>query len=419
MKKILSILTMILAITLYGGGAADAHEFDRVTDVPVDKVWTVTFNSDVDPTTVDGNIEIKDMSGVKQSSLVFETTENKVKVKNQENYAYDTEYEIVIEGDITDKDGREMIKGYRLKFKTVNKVEEPVIEPEPTPEPTPPTTGPEKPVVEPRKSYDVEYTYNDADYPGMVLKRSENYDDLVIEKYIGDNLVMKYITSEKEEVHGIRVGDTMKRVQEVLGKPVTGSLIYASGGGFIYPTDYTRGIEVYIKGDMVLNIKYDRIKVGEVKSIIIRDSSYVGTEFTVDTGITHDEIVPDIEKVTLDLINRQRVREGLNILQNGDKTIGIAREHTNDMMKNNFAAHTNPSGVTFADRWKAAGMMGYKGGENIMYGYPNAIEAHGWLMYSPGHRANIMNAEVTHVSIAYGFQAQSHNSYMTQVFYGR
>jgi uncharacterized protein YkwD len=107
-----------------------------------------------------------------------------------------------------------------------------------------------------------------------------------------------------------------------------------------------------------------------------------------------------IEAATLCLVNVQRARRGERALRPNAALDRSAAAHSQDMVARNYFDHTSPGGETVLDRIKASTYLppkaGYVLGENIALGTmqlatPAAI-VDSW-MKSPGHRANILNAE--------------------------
>jgi uncharacterized protein YkwD len=107
-----------------------------------------------------------------------------------------------------------------------------------------------------------------------------------------------------------------------------------------------------------------------------------------------------IEAATLCLVNVQRARHGERALRPNADLARSAAAHSEDMVARNYFDHTSPGGETVLDRIKASTYLppraGYTLGENIALGTmqlatPAAI-VDSW-MKSPGHRANILNAE--------------------------
>ena len=107
-----------------------------------------------------------------------------------------------------------------------------------------------------------------------------------------------------------------------------------------------------------------------------------------------------IEAATLCLVNVQRARHGERALRPNADLARSAAAHSEDMVARNYFDHTSPGGETVLDRIKASTYLppraGYTLGENIALGTmqlatPAAI-VESW-MKSPGHRANILDAE--------------------------
>lgn len=92
-----------------------------------------------------------------------------------------------------------------------------------------------------------------------------------------------------------------------------------------------------------------------------------------------------------------------------------AEVHSQDMAAKNFFSHTGSSGSTFGNRIDATGYTWSSIGENIAAGYPG-LEAvlTGW-MASPGHCANIMNANFNQVGLVCvaGTASTTYNNYWT------
>ncbi|MEM9073179.1 MAG: CAP domain-containing protein, partial [Myxococcota bacterium] len=95
----------------------------------------------------------------------------------------------------------------------------------------------------------------------------------------------------------------------------------------------------------------------------------------------------------------------------------VALSHSQDMIANGFVGHTSPTTGSAPDRVQRSG---YRSGlilENIGRGY-GAQEIHRGLLASPGHRANILNRDVTHVGIGVASETEGQRQAFvaTQVF---
>lgn len=107
---------------------------------------------------------------------------------------------------------------------------------------------------------------------------------------------------------------------------------------------------------------------------------------------------PDLEKQMLDLVNRERVANGLQPLAPDPELTEVARRHSADMFMRGYFAHDTPEGITPFDRMRAGNVSFLTAGENLALA-PTIPLAHSGLMNSPGHRANILRREFGRVGI--------------------
>lgn len=121
------------------------------------------------------------------------------------------------------------------------------------------------------------------------------------------------------------------------------------------------------------------------------------------------------EKEIFDLCNSARVREGLSPFTWSDKAATASRNHSVDMMKNNYFSHTSPSGSTPATRMTNAGISWRSVGENIIAGYKDGISANNGWLNSSGHRSN-MFGNFTYLGVG-GATGGSYGIYFTEGFY--
>jgi len=98
-------------------------------------------------------------------------------------------------------------------------------------------------------------------------------------------------------------------------------------------------------------------------------------------------------------VQRTRREAGLPELRVDDALVRVARAHSVDMMQNGFIGHRSPTTGTAPERVERAGIHTGLVLENIGRGY-GAGEIHRGLLESPGHRANLLNPDVTSVGIA-------------------
>jgi len=113
--------------------------------------------------------------------------------------------------------------------------------------------------------------------------------------------------------------------------------------------------------------------------------------------------------------NRERTRHGLPPLTVDPRLTAAAQAHSTDMIARAFYSHTSPDGSQPWDRAAAAGARRRSIGENIACGQRSPAEVvEGW-MNSPGHRANILKPDFTHIGIGFA-GGGSAGTYWTQLF---
>ncbi len=113
--------------------------------------------------------------------------------------------------------------------------------------------------------------------------------------------------------------------------------------------------------------------------------------------------------------NAERTRRGLRGLRVDARLARAAHAHSADMVRRGFFAHENPDGQQIWDRAVAVGYAYRKVAENIAAGQRSAEEVvRGW-MHSPGHRANILDAELSQIGIG-RVEGGPYGVYWTQVF---
>jgi uncharacterized protein YkwD len=127
--------------------------------------------------------------------------------------------------------------------------------------------------------------------------------------------------------------------------------------------------------------------------------------------------VDSVRRELFELIASTRRQAGLSELREHDGLREVALAHSRDMVENDFIGHSSPRTGSPADRVRAASLTSGLVLENIGRGY-GALEIHRGLMDSPGHRANILNPDVTHVGIGVVAQPEGgRNAFVvTQVF---
>jgi len=105
------------------------------------------------------------------------------------------------------------------------------------------------------------------------------------------------------------------------------------------------------------------------------------------------------EKFLLDAANRERGAAGLQALKWDNALAEAARRHAEVMVGQNLLLHQCLNEAPLDERAAKAGAKFSLIAENIAVG-PNPETIHDGWMHSPGHRKNILSADVTAVGIA-------------------
>ena len=169
-----------------------------------------------------------------------------------------------------------------------------------------------------------------------------------------------------------------------------------------------------VSGDSLWKIanKY-QVGLSEIKSANpqIKNFDLIYPGQTIHIPAT-DSKVARYEQEVIRLVNEIRVENGLKALTYDWDLGRVARYKSQDMKDNQYFSHTSPVYGTPFQMIKNFGISYRSAGENIAKGYstPQAV-VNGW-MNSSGHRANILNANYTHIGVGY----VSSGNYWTQMF---
>lgn len=115
-----------------------------------------------------------------------------------------------------------------------------------------------------------------------------------------------------------------------------------------------------------------------------------------------------LETAFLKLINEDRAEAGAKALTIDSELVFSARAHSAWMDKTNTFSHTGENGSSPSDRIEDAGYGAVRTAENIAYiggsranvlDLPDVVQLHTNLMNSPGHKANLMNPNLTEIGI--------------------
>lgn len=172
-----------------------------------------------------------------------------------------------------------------------------------------------------------------------------------------------------------------------------------------------------VSGDSLwkIAVKYE-VGLSEIKSanpqIKNYDLIYPGQIINIPTA---DTSVTAYEQEVIRLVNEIRAENGLDPLTFDWELARVARIKSQDMKENRYFSHTSPTYGSPFQMIRDFGISFRSAGENIARGYatPQAV-VNGW-MNSSGHRANILNANYTHIGVGY----VASGNYWTQMFIKR
>jgi len=104
----------------------------------------------------------------------------------------------------------------------------------------------------------------------------------------------------------------------------------------------------------------------------------------------------------IELVNHARSQEGIIELPENETLDKIAQDKLEDMIKNNYFAHTSPKGVTPWSWYEKEGYDYKYAGENLAISFLTAENQHKAWMESLTHKKNIMNPQFQEIGVAVG-----------------
>ena len=107
------------------------------------------------------------------------------------------------------------------------------------------------------------------------------------------------------------------------------------------------------------------------------------------------------EQQVVDLTNKERAKYGLPPLKVDLALSKVAREKSRDMAVNHYFSHNSPTYGSPFEMMRKFGISYTAAGENIAKGQRTPQEVVAAWMNSPGHRANILNKNYTHIGVGF------------------
>ncbi len=126
----------------------------------------------------------------------------------------------------------------------------------------------------------------------------------------------------------------------------------------------------------------------------------------------------DIREVEIEvtkIVNIERRKAGLPLLKLSIELCRMARFKSQDMIDEHYFAHVSPKNGDLKDLLRKHSIYYLAAGENIACGQSTAIHVMECWMNSPGHRANILDANFTEIGVGFVIGG-IHQYYWTQIF---
>jgi uncharacterized YkwD family protein/spore coat assembly protein SafA len=131
--------------------------------------------------------------------------------------------------------------------------------------------------------------------------------------------------------------------------------------------------------------------------------------------IPNYDATKSIETQVVQLTNQERAKHGLRALTQDWELSRVARYKSMDMRDKNYFSHDSPTYGSPFTMMKSFGISYRAAAENIAAGQTTAQEVVKAWMNSPGHRANILSNNYTHIGVGYA-KGGSQRHYWTQMF---
>lgn len=132
------------------------------------------------------------------------------------------------------------------------------------------------------------------------------------------------------------------------------------------------------------------------------------------TGDYTTDSVTTQEYLAWNLLNQDRIANGLPALQLDQELCRLARIKSMDMKQNNYFAHVSPTYGSAAEMLRHFGYQFAGVGENIAH-HATVEKSQAAFMSSTGHRANILGSQWSKVGIGVAYDNNGF-VYVTQLF---
>ena len=172
---------------------------------------------------------------------------------------------------------------------------------------------------------------------------------------------------------------------------------------------------VQVEGDYVGAVSKKYVKAIYPNSSGTNEDSESGTSKN-NTATVSGDMNAD-EKEVFNLINQQRINNGLAVLKFDSEVQRVARIKVEDMAANNYFSHQSPTYGSPFDMLKNFKIAYRSAGENIAANSSNSGAVNAW-MNSSGHRANILNSNFNYTGIGV-VNSSKYGKIFVQTFVGK
>jgi uncharacterized protein YkwD len=111
------------------------------------------------------------------------------------------------------------------------------------------------------------------------------------------------------------------------------------------------------------------------------------------------QVVPSDARTLLGDVNAARAQRGLAPLVADESLARFALSIAHQMAVRHYFGHTDPNGVTFLDRLRAAGLGQRYAAENMAFDQDEE-HAHAAFIHSPDHYRNIIDSHLRKIGVA-------------------
>ena len=201
----------------------------------------------------------------------------------------------------------------------------------------------------------------------------------------------------------------------------TGSVNYNHYWTQVFGTPQGGGRNVTPSEPTTLEVNNDNVTPSEPTTLEVDNDPVPVSNRGNDVPELNSEDGSQFANRVVELTNAERAKAGLESLTLNNQLIQAAQGHSDSMAVDDFFSHTGADGSSVGDRVRDTGYKFATAGENIAAGQRTAADVvEGW-MNSPGHRANILNANYTEIGVGYELLENdtgsvNYNRYWTQVF---